>query len=415
VRALYVCADAGIPLDGTKGASVHVRQTIGALIGAGVEVEVLAARPGSGWKSPCRVLSGTAPNPSPRSSRKSGSRRWNPSTLIVEAEALAASRDLIGAVDQSCDFDVVYERYSLWSLAGAALSEMLGAPLVLEVNAPLVEEQQVHRRCALGGVAAEIERAVLRHAARVLCVSPPLVERAAGLRGSTEGVELFPNAVDTDLFKPVERGGGDGDRPVTVVFTGSFKPWHGLAVLLRGFASACDDTPAARLVLAGDGPERAKMQALASELGIAPKVGFIGAMEHGRIPALLGEADIAVAPYDPSGSFYFSPLKIAEYLASGLAVVASSCADLNGLLRDGRSALLVPQGDAAALGRAIARLAGDPALRSHLGSEGRRVAVERLSLEAAAARLVNLLKDLSGSRASGALAGESSRVEQGAS
>ena len=414
MRALYVCADAGIPLDGTKGASVHVRQTIGALIGAGVEVEVLAARPGSEWKAPCRVLSGATPPPSFRSKRTSVSRRRNPSTLIVEAEALAASRDLIGAVE-SCDFDVVYERYSLWSLAGAALSEMLGAPLVLEVNAPLVEEQQVHRRCALGGIAAEIERAVLQHAARVLCVSPPLVERAAGLRGSSEGVELFPNAVDTDLFKPVERDGGDGDRQVTVVFTGSFKPWHGLPVLLRGFASACDDTPGARLVLAGDGPERAKMQALASELGIAPKVGFIGAMEHGRIPALLGEADIAVAPYDPSGSFYFSPLKIAEYLASGLAVVASSCADLNGLLRDGRSALLVPQGDAAALGRAIARLAGDPALRSHLGSEGRRVALERLSLEAAAARLVNLLKDLSGSRASGALAGESSRVEQGAS
>ena len=124
MRVLYVCADAGIPLDGTKGAAVHVRQTIDALQRRGVEVTVLAARPGEPGAVRGLIL--------PAGNLRSLDRGRSQGRLAAEMEALASARDLEARVPLSFgDVDVIYERYSLWSLAGAVLAERLAAPLVL--------------------------------------------------------------------------------------------------------------------------------------------------------------------------------------------------------------------------------------------------------------------------------------------
>src|SRR2546428_609875 len=114
-------------------------------------------------------------------------------------------------------------------------------------------------------------------------------------------------------------------------------------------------------------------------------------------PCVIGSlalADSAVASYMPLNDFYFSPLKLGEYLAAGLPVVATACGDLDPLLRDGVSSLRVPPGNVPALARALGRLTGDPELRRRLGRAGRRVAEENLSLEAATTRLLRLLASL---------------------
>src|SRR2546425_5227688 len=149
MKVLYICADAGIPLDGTKGASVHVRQTIAALTRCGVDVTVLALRPGVPGPIAGRVISGALLG---RLQGRAGGR------VAAQATALASAGDLDAQVPFSPgDVDAIYERYSLWSLAGAVLAERLSAPLVLEVNAPLVEEQSRYRQLDLVGVAVEIE------------------------------------------------------------------------------------------------------------------------------------------------------------------------------------------------------------------------------------------------------------------
>ncbi len=391
MKILYICADAGIPLDGTKGASVHVRQTIVALRRRGVDVTVLALKPGAPGTVPGRVLPvGTLLG---RLQAGSGGR------VAAQAAALASDRDLDVQVPFSPgDVDVIYERYSLWSLAGAVLAERLSAPLVLEVNAPLVEEQSRYRQLDLVGVAVEIEGFLARRADALLCVSTTLRERFARLRGSREGVHLFPNAVDLDQFREAAarpRGAGareSGDA--VIMFTGSFKPWHGVKDLLQAFALLLDHQKRTRLILVGDGPERESLMRCAAELRIESNVTFTGAVSHEEIPALLASADIAVAPYLPLNDFYFSPLKLGEYLAAGLPVVVTACGDLDPLLRDGVSSLRVPPGDIPALARALRRLTEDADLRRCLGRAGRHIAEEHLSLEAATARLVRLLESL---------------------
>ena len=392
MKLLYACADPGIPLDGDKGASVHVRQTLDALARSGVELLVLAARPGRPGAVAAPVLTASSPE---RLGVKGGG------TIAAEAAAIAAARELAAAAPLAPgDVDLVYERYSLWSLGGAMLAERLAVPLVLEVNAPLVDEQARYRGLALAEVAAGIERDVARRAAAVLCVSSSLRDRIARLRGGDEGVHLFPNAVDTDRFRPHPARGETerGDARPTIVFTGSFKPWHGVQDLLDAFARAFGPVGRARLLLVGDGPERRRLEERALSLGIRPHVEFTGAVSHERIPALLADADIAAAPYPPVSDFYFSPLKVGEYMAAGLPVVASSCGDLDPLLRDGESAVRVPPGDVGSLASALGRLAADPGLRRRLGEAARRIAVEHLSLAGSTDRLLRLLEQVRGAR-----------------
>jgi glycosyltransferase involved in cell wall biosynthesis len=328
--------------------------------------------------------------------------------LSREVDALVVGR----ALARACPFrpgevDIVYERYSLWSATGSALSTRLGAPLVLELNAPLLQEQARYRRLVMSGLAGKMERLVLRRAAAVLCVSSSLCERARRVRGTDRGVHLFPNAVDTDLFRAV--GPRDQDSPrepgPAVVFVGSLKPWHGLPDLLEAFTRLHARLQTARLIIVGEGPERQDLERMASEKGIAGRVQFTGAVPHDRVPELLRGADIAVAPYPRLEDFYFSPLKVGEYLAAGLPVVATDLGDMTAWLERQQAALFVPPGDPEALAAALQKLADDPEMRRRLGAQGRLAAESRLSIQSWAARLRTILKEVAGPAVSNAGAG----------
>ncbi|MFC7880123.1 glycosyltransferase, partial [Isoptericola sp. NPDC057391] len=163
----------------------------------------------------------------------------------------------------------------------------------------------------------------------------------------------------------------------TVLFVGTLKPWHGLDVLVDAFAGLRACVPEARLLLVGDGPEREAVLGRADALGVADAVEHAGAVPPSDVPGLLHRADVAVAPYPPLDDFYFSPLKVYEYLAAGLPVVASAVGELPEALEHGAAGVLVPPGDAAALADALVAVAHDDDRRAALGERARQVAVER--------------------------------------
>ncbi len=385
MKLLYVCADPGIPPDGTKGASIHVRQTVAGLASRGVEVTLLCARTASG-SLPCRLVPVEARGP----------------RAFARANGLAA-RDLAQLAHTRClaqrgapyatRSDVIYERYALWSLAGWRLARRAGRPWVVEVNAPLPEEQARYRHLALARAARALERAMARRADLLLPVSSALAERLARLRGTDRGVHLFPNAVDTKRFRPAAE---PPPHPPTLIFTGSLKPWHGLDGLLEAFARLRARGQAARLEIVGEGPERPRLERLAASFGLVGAVRFTGAVPHEEIPARLARATLALAPYPAIQPFYFSPLKVLEYLAAGLPVIASRCGDLARWLRDGEDALLVPPGDVGALAQAMEALLLDPQRRRHLATRARARAERVFSLERALDRLLELLGEAAG-------------------
>ena len=132
-------------------------------------------------------------------------------------------------------------------------------------------------------------------------------------------------------------------------------------MLVEAFAGLAAADPTARLRLVGHGPQAEALARQAARLGIAHRVELVGSLAPACVPAALQGFDVAVAPYDDPEQDYFSPLKVFEYLAAGLPVVASDVGQLRGLLDvDGEPAgLLVPPGDPAALREALCVLAHD--------------------------------------------------------
>jgi glycosyltransferase involved in cell wall biosynthesis len=261
--------------------------------------------------------------------------------------------------------DVIYERYSPFGIAGGAVAADLGIAHVLEVNASLAEEGARYRGQALQDAAEALEDVAFRNASLVLAVSHELGQQIVDRGADPRRVAVIPNGVDDDLFTPVGiKATADLEAPTVVGFVGSLKPWHGIEVLVDAFRQVASGGRF-HLLVVGDGPRATMIKTLASDL--PGRVTWLPSVPHERVPEYLRVIDVAVAPYPVLDRFYFSPLKILEYMATGRAIVASRIGQIPDLLDDGEAGMLVPPGDASALAHALERLAEDEHLRRSLG------------------------------------------------
>lgn len=381
IRVAQICADPGVPVFGTKGASVHMQAIARGFVRAGLDVTLFASRwDGEPPAELCAIsryeLAPVPPGDAERRARA----------------ALAANQTLDEALAAAGPFDLVYERHALWAHAGMRHARRAGVPGVLEVNAPLLEEQARHR----GGLplpeeAERSARAAFADAAALVAVSPGVAAWLARFPETQGSVHVIPNGVDPDRFHDIPRRRPRADGAVTIGFLGTLKPWHGLPTLIEA-ASLLRDRHgiALRLLLVGDGPERTRIEAALAARGLDGATRLTGAVHPDAVPALLGAMDIAVAPYPAIAGFYFSPLKILEYMAAGLPVVASRVGHLAEMVRDGEDGLLCAPDDPAALAGAIARLARDRTLRRRLGAAARARVLRDHTWQSVVARVLAL-------------------------
>ena len=357
MRVAYICADPGVPVFGTKGASVHVQEIVRALRRAGHEVVVHAARRGD------LVPTDLADLRVEEVPVRAGDAAQRERAQAQVAQSIAQRVTAEGA-------DLVYERYSLFSTALATVTDSCPAVGVLEVNAPLIDEQRRHRVLIDEDSALQCLRTQVLSANLTVCVSDPVRDWVRSLAPQGRPVTV-PNGVDPHRIAPQPEDPDD----VVVVFVGTLKPWHGVTDLVK--AASLAQVPW-RLRIIGDGPQLPQLRAQAHDLGV--EVHFTGAVAPADMPAHLSGAAIAVAPYPDLGGTqaqYFSPLKVLEYLAAGLPVVASDVGQLPRLLSG--CGVLVPPSDPRELAAAIDRLALSRPDRARLGAVGRRLAVDRHS------------------------------------
>ena len=272
----------------------------------------------------------------------------------------------------------VWQRHELFHTAGIDLAQHLRAPSVLFVPALVVwqaEQWGVPRPGWGRWLERHGERPALQRASLVACGTEVIAEHAMRLGADEQRVIVTPTGVDLSLFATRHDGAAVraslGIGPGLVIgWAGSFRPFHALDQLVRAAATV----PGATLLMVGDGPERARLEEAAASLGV--KAVFTGMVAHDDLPRLLAAMDLAVVLGRVGEPFHYSPLKLAEYLAAGLPVVAPAVPQLTDRLVPDRDAVFFPLGDVDGLTVALRRLATDPALLAGLAARAREIAVD---------------------------------------
>lgn len=402
MRIAYLLADPGIGVFGTKGASVHVQEMVRAFRALGHEVTVFATKRGSRSDDastefvpadlrdlPVFVV--------PVSGTAGAAER-------EKATARAARRLAVLAAEG--DYDLIYERYSLFSTGGAHLKAHPRSetrPLfVAEVNSPLLAEQSAHRRLHHTESAMQATMQTFTAADVISCVSEPVADWVRNFPGGADmrqRVVVTPNAVNPERFAPPQGRAQTRNPQFTIGFLGTLKPWHGTETLVQALAAAPATVRSPwRCEVVGDGPQRPHLESLADSLGVREQLVFRGAMPPEEVPGALAGWDVGVAPYPApreASEHYFSPLKVYEYLAAGLPVVASAVGEIPEVIEHGRTGVLVPGSDPAALAAALSQLDGDPAGRAGMGAQARSTAEELHSWVSRAAELLRRAEVLS--------------------
>src|SRR5919204_67615 len=173
-----------------------------------------------------------------------------------------------------------------------------------------------------------------------------------------------------------------------VGFLGSLKPWHGIDVLLEAFTHALAHRPDLRLEIVGAGPEAERVVKAA-----LPPDAFLshGPLPHRTAIEVMSQWDVGVAPFLPQPRFYFSPLKVVEYMAAGICAIASDLGQIRTLLGSGKRGVLVEPGSAGALAGAILGLAADRQVAAELGARARAYALSSLTWQKNAERALSAL------------------------
>lgn len=359
-RVAFVCCDPGVPIFGTKGCSIHAQEILRGFVRRGWAADLVTLRPGG---TPASDLAGVRVLPLPAIPGSDDARRES----ALQATNAAVTRLL----EAAGPYDLVYERHALFSHAALTFAADRRIPGVLEVNAPLVDEQARHRALLDRAGAETSARRAFDAATTLVAVSREVADYLRTRTDRPDRIHVIPNGVDPARFPETSPEPTEVSHPFTVGFVGTLKPWHGLDILAEAFALVHGRVPRARLLIVGDGPEHDPTERRLARLGVGHACTFAGAVPPDAIPGLLASIDVAAAPYPALGSFYFSPLKIYEYMAARRAIVASDIGQIGSLVEHGVHGLLCPPGDPGALATAILRFHDDPDLRRRLGLSAR--------------------------------------------
>jgi glycosyltransferase involved in cell wall biosynthesis len=298
-------------------------------------------------------------------------------------------------LDRDWGIDAVYERYSLWSYAAASFARAAKIPYVVEVNAPLVEEQIRFRRLENRAAAESFREYVFRSADRIFVPASALTDHVAACGARRSSVHVVPNAADPHRFTPVApsiRRRDKNDRDFVIGFLGTIKPWHGVDNLARAYLHLRRRSDAYRLLIVGEGPLRSELKRTFQQAGCGDSVTFTGAADRDGVTAYLSQMDVAVAPYSREKNFYFSPLKIYEYMAAGVPIVASDIGQIGEVLRHRKSALLHRPGAIREMVQCIEELRKKPKLADRIAREARSLSCRRFTWSRNAKRVLSMVE-----------------------
>lgn len=369
--------------DGAEG--IHVSAMVEAFRGLGHDVEVAA------------IIGEETNVPTSRTRTLGALTRWVPRPVyeVMELGYSFAGCRMLRRHIRRWKPGFLYERYMLFNVAGLLATRWADIPLVLEVNAPLAYERAAYERLFLKRLAQRCEQFICSRASLVIVVSTPLKDYLVEQGVSPEQVVVLPNGTEPERFRPDRQACQDirarckiSPESVVIGFSGILRPWHGIELLIETMAYLRRTRGKGHLLIVGDGPCRVSLEQLVDSQGLRNVVTFTGRVPHREIPRYLAAFDIGVSP---RATFYASPMKIPEYMATGMAVLAPRMPNIEDLITDGSNGVLFQPEDADDLAGAIDGLIHDTEQRHLLGQRARASILGGRTWQHNAARVLELV------------------------
>lgn len=383
MRILYSAVDTSIP--GTHGGSVHALELCRALSCRGHDVYVVAPAPetdDSDMRAGAALDLATAGGQIVRLKRPPRFLEW---TAVNDVQRIA----------RKVRPHVLIERFYTFGGAGIWAAHRLGIPSVLEVNSPARPyPRSLRDRIDRLSIVRPVERwrrqqlvwsdAVYATSKHLL---PPALQSA---------VTVVTNGVDVERFRPAadppEAGG-----PLRCVYASSFRSWHGTEDLVAAISTCVARGVDLRVTCLGTGPLWNVAHEAARRAGVLDVMEFVGSVPYEKVPWYLARADVGLAPFNPAAfpalrlGWFWSPIKIFEYLAAGLAVVTLGIDELRALLPDSVARFYRP-GEVSELADAIEGLASNRTELVQIGKAARSLAESRFTWDHQAAVVETVLR-----------------------
>jgi glycosyltransferase involved in cell wall biosynthesis len=281
----------------------------------------------------------------------------------------------------------VWQHHDLFQTRGLKLSKKLGIPSVLFVDAPYVWESKkwgVHRFGWEWFAKRWGDSKPCRKADLVLVVSEEVKRAVLDLGVDESRVLITPCTVSHKIFGRAKGNEVRKSLGITSDFVigwvGSFRKFHSLDLLVEAFRDISTSIPQAKLMLVGDGPERIRLQDKIEYYELNDRVIFSGNVPHNEVPAYISSFDVAVLPSQSNEGFHYSPLKLREFFAAGVPVIASAVGDVKLVIEESNGGWLVPPGSKDSIAEMIERLEKDRAAINSAGSKARSYSLTEMGI-----------------------------------
>lgn len=276
--------------------------------------------------------------------------------------------------------DLVYERYAFFLVAGAFAATRRGVPFLLEVNEVSGIPDRARRQSFLA-LCNAFERVLFRRCSRIHAVSSYLADRAVAVGARPDQLVVVPNGFDLRWVPRALRGnelrqrfGLDGT--FVLGFAGWFDEWDRLASLVEVLARLLEHSRDFRLCVIGDGRGRAAAEARASEIGIADKVVFTGAVSRSDVYDHLSMLDVGILPHSNT---FGSPMIMFEMMGLGIPLVLPRLPPIEDVHMNGETALLFEPLNVEECSECVLSLFSDESLRKRIAATAQAKLLEEHS------------------------------------
>lgn len=281
---------------------------------------------------------------------------------------------------------VVYAQFGLAGVRALSAADALGWPLIVNFHGC-----DVTTWLAFRGYARNLKRLFSSPRAMFLVPSHYIAAEVAALGAPEARTTVYYNPIPIPESLPRPR---DEDAPFIFLHAGRLVPVKGITYTLRSFAKIAF-LHDCRLRIIGAGSEEQTAVSLASELGVADKVTFLGAVDHSAVQREMAGADVFVqhSVIDERNETEGLPVAICEAMAHGLPVISTRHAGIPEVVDDGVTGMLVGEKDVDGMAAAFHRLITRPDLRKQYAEQGRKAVEQRFSMDAARLQLQQLLNE----------------------